>query len=75
MLVLSRRVNEKIVLPSLGVTLVVLEVQGKKVRLGISAPADIKIARQEVWHDFTSAPERPAGLSDSQIGLSSMTGI
>jgi carbon storage regulator CsrA len=48
MLVLSRRLNEKIVLPSLGVTVQVLAVRGGAVRLGIQAPPDIAVLREEL---------------------------
>lgn len=48
MLVLSRREGEKIVFPSIGVTLEILRVKGSATRLGISAPKDIPILRDEV---------------------------
>jgi carbon storage regulator CsrA len=38
MLVLTRRPNESIILPGLGITVVVLEVRGNSVRLGVEAP-------------------------------------
>ncbi|MHB1423849.1 MAG: carbon storage regulator [Gemmataceae bacterium] len=49
MLVLTRKAGESIVVPELGILLTVLEVQGNKVRLGISAPAEVAIYRREVW--------------------------
>jgi carbon storage regulator len=49
MLVLSRKVGEEIVLPIHGVTIGVVAVAGKRVRLGITAPPDIKVHRKEVW--------------------------
>jgi carbon storage regulator CsrA len=48
MLVLSRRLHEKIVLPALNVTIQVAAVQGKVVRLGIQAPPQIRVVRQEL---------------------------
>jgi carbon storage regulator CsrA len=48
MLVLTRRVNEKVVLPSLGVTVQVLSVGEGRVRLGVAAPADVKVLREEL---------------------------
>lgn len=47
MLVLSRRVSEKIVLPELGVTLEITRIQGNKVRIGITAPDQVRIMRSE----------------------------
>jgi len=49
MLVLSRKLGEKIVIPSCALTVTVLSVNGNKVRLGISAPADVDIYREEIW--------------------------
>jgi carbon storage regulator CsrA len=48
MLVLSRRPDESIVFPSLGVMLRVLRVQGNVVRVGIEAPPDVQILREEL---------------------------
>jgi carbon storage regulator CsrA len=48
MLVLSRRANEKIVFPSIGVTVHLLRINGKAVRIGIDAPPDLRILREEV---------------------------
>jgi len=49
MLVLSRKSNEEIILPRLGIVFKVLEIRGDKVRIGIAAPSDIPVYRQEVW--------------------------
>ena len=48
MLVLSRRHNEKILLPSVGASIEVLEIKGDRVRLGIDAPANVTILREEL---------------------------
>ncbi len=48
MLVLSRRTNESIVFPNLGVSIKLLRVDRAKAKLGISAPPDIRILREEV---------------------------
>jgi carbon storage regulator len=49
MLVLSRKCGEKIVIPEQNITLTVLEIRGDRIRLGITAPADVPVHRQEVW--------------------------
>jgi carbon storage regulator len=49
MLVLTRKVGESIVVAELGIVLTLLEIQGNKVRLGISAPDEVSIYREEVW--------------------------
>lgn len=48
MLVLSRKKNETIVIDD-QIRVTVLEVRGDKVRLGIDAPKDVGIHREEVW--------------------------
>jgi len=47
-LVLSPRHNERIVFPGLGIIIEVLSVKGNTVRLGITAPADVKVMREEL---------------------------
>jgi carbon storage regulator len=49
MLVLARKLGEKLVVPSCGLTITVLRVQGKKVRLGITADSGVEVHREEVW--------------------------
>ena len=48
MLVLTRRENEKILLPDVGVTVELMAVTGNRARLGITAPENIRILREEV---------------------------
>lgn len=57
MLVLSRKVGEEIVLPNHGVTIGVVAVNGKRVRLGIAAPVEIPIHRGEVWRRIRAPRE------------------
>ena len=47
MLVLTRKIGESLAINE-NVRITVLEVKGKTVRLGIEAPDDIKVYRQEV---------------------------
>jgi len=47
MLVLSRKKNESIVINN-DITVVVVEIRGDKVRLGVEAPSDIPVHRHEV---------------------------
>jgi carbon storage regulator len=49
MLVLTRKCGEKVVMPEQDVVITVLEVRGDRVRLGIEAPANIRVHRQEIW--------------------------
>ena len=48
MLVLSRKKNESIIINS-DITVVVVEIRGDKVRLGIEAPREVPVHRREVY--------------------------
>ncbi|AMV36335.1 carbon storage regulator CsrA [Planctomyces sp. SH-PL62] len=48
MLVLSRKTNESIIISD-SITVTVIEIRGDKVRLGITAPKDVTVHRQEVY--------------------------
>lgn len=48
MLVLTRKKHERIVIGK-DITIVVVRIRGDKVRLGIEAPADVPVHRQEVF--------------------------
>jgi carbon storage regulator len=62
MLVLTRRVNEKIVIPSLNITIQVVDVQRGRVRIGIQAPADVAIVREELCAGRPKATAEPVGV-------------
>ena len=48
MLVLSRKKNESIVIDN-DITIVVVEIRGDKVRLGVEAPKEVPVHRREVY--------------------------
>lgn len=48
MLVLSRKKKESIVIDN-DITIVVVEIRGDKVRLGVEAPKDVPVHRREVF--------------------------
>ncbi len=58
MLVLSRKKNESIVIND-DITIVVVEIRGDKVRLGVEAPKEVPVHRREVF----DAIHRNDGLS------------
>ena len=49
MLVLSRKPGERIVFPGLRVVLTVVGASAGRVRLGIEAPPEVPVHREEVW--------------------------
>ena len=52
MLVLSRKSNDRILFPTLGITIHVLKVDGRSVRLGVEAPRDVHVLRHEIAPDL-----------------------
>jgi carbon storage regulator len=64
MLVLSRKKNESIIINS-DITVTVVEIRGDKVRLGIVAPKEVPVHRQEVYEaihgsqNVAPAPQTP----------------
>ena len=52
MLVLSRRKKQEIVLIVAGRTIHIriVDVRGKRVRLGVTAPSDVAVQRDEIWN-------------------------
>lgn len=48
MLVLSRRQDDKIVFPRLGITVEILKIAGRSVRVGVNAPPDVRVLRHEL---------------------------
>jgi carbon storage regulator len=69
MLVLTRRAGEEIVIDE-RIRIVVTAVRGDRVRLGITAPADVRVDRQQVYLRRGHAPYRQDPAS-RQSGLES----
>ena len=53
MLVLSRRPSERILFPSVGISVEIIRTKGNTVRVGIEAPEDIRVLRGEL-HSHSS---------------------
>lgn len=65
MLCLSRKKNETICLTG-EITVMVLEIRGDKVRLGIQALQDVEIFRGEIWAAKYGGTEPCGGQSESE---------
>lgn len=66
MLVLSRKKNESIVINN-DITIVVVEIRGDKVRLGVEAPKEVPVHRREVYDAIkrNAAVQSPAEEADT----------
>jgi carbon storage regulator len=60
MLVLSRKKNESIVINN-DIRIVVVEIRGDKVRLGVEAPREVPVHRHEVYEAIQNARQPESG--------------
>jgi carbon storage regulator CsrA len=77
MLVLSRRVSEKIVFPGFQAAVQVVGVKGQTVRLGIQAPPEVRVLREEIPDrraEWGPAEREPAPARPGQPPLADLVG-
>jgi carbon storage regulator CsrA len=67
MLVLSRRSNERIVFPSLGITAHMLKLSGSGARVGIEAPPEVTVLRDELCATSAVPGSTPARKGDPAL--------
>jgi len=65
MLVLSRKKNESIVINN-DITIVVVEIRGDKVRLGVEAPKEVPVHRREVYDAIRRNEAAEGGAAASE---------
>jgi carbon storage regulator len=66
MLVLTRRTQQSIVIGK-DIVVTVLEVRGDQVRLGVSAPRDVDVHREEVFLELEEANRAAASPSSDAV--------
>ena len=67
MLVLSRQRDESIIIGD-NIVITIVDIRGDKVRLGIQAPKEIPVHRQEVYEAIkrqSGSPKEPDSVADS----------
>ena len=65
MLILTRRINESLVIGD-DVTVTILGVKGNQVRIGVDAPRDVSVRREELAHKDDETPTLRADDKDAR---------
>ncbi|MFG1610113.1 carbon storage regulator CsrA [Actinoplanes sp. NPDC049265] len=66
MLVLTRRAGESVMIGD-DVVITVLEARGDVIRLGIQAPRDVRVHREEVYRELQAANREAASPTDAVV--------
>jgi carbon storage regulator len=66
MLVLTRRAGESVVIGD-DIVITVLEARGDVIRLGITAPRDVQVHREEVYNELKAANQEAASPTDDAV--------
>jgi carbon storage regulator len=66
LLVLTRKLGEKIQIGD-DISIVIMEVKGKQVKLGIEAPANIKVHREEIYQKIQDENIRASNIEITDL--------
>ena len=69
MLILSRRIDQRIVIDD-RIEITVVDIKGEQVRIGIKAPQDVKVFRYEV---FQAIQDENRAAASSQVELPTLS--
>ncbi len=72
MLILTRRVGETVMIGN-EVTVTVLGVKGNQVRVGVNAPKDVAVHREEIYERIKREEDQESRVRDAPSPKSSMT--
>jgi len=77
MLILSRKVDEKIQIGD-NITLTIIDIHGEQVKIGVEAPKNIKVFRQEVFEAIQKENKAAAVDGDknnNEAGISAVSAL
>jgi carbon storage regulator len=66
LLVLTRKVGEKIQIGD-SISVLIMDVKGKQVRLGIEAPSDVKVHREEIYQRIKEENIQASHINKSEV--------
>jgi carbon storage regulator len=66
LLILTRKIGEGIILGD-DIRIAVLEIRGKQIRIGIEAPSDVVVLREEIYQRIQEENLRAAGVRDVDL--------
>jgi carbon storage regulator len=72
MLILTRRVGETVMIGN-EVTVTVLGVKGNQVRIGVNAPKDVSVHREEIYERIKREEDQGGGASSPRVKLTDET--
>ena len=66
MLILTRKIGEGIILGD-DIRISILEIRGKQIRIGIEAPTDVVVLREEIYQRIQEENLQAAGVRDVDL--------
>ncbi len=66
MLVLTRKQGERIQIGD-DISIIIMDIKGKQVRLGIEAPSDVKVHRQEIYQRIKDENINASNIEISEL--------
>lgn len=66
MLVLTRKINESIIIAD-NIEIRILEVKGEKVKIGVIAPKELTVLREELYREVSEQNKQAAAVDENGL--------